>query len=112
MVRFLDGPAAGVVLMLRRAPPYLRVTVNAAGEWDALDQLGDEAARGEAVTVYRRVGKAGRLHIDYTRKQSAWYAVAEYRQAPEQPDDATGRDTAKWRAWATGRAKLEREGHA
>ena len=43
MTRFLDGPAAGVLLALRRAPLYLRVVYHAKREepWDALDQLAD-----------------------------------------------------------------------
>lgn len=43
MVRFLDGPAAGLVLWLRRAPLYLRVTLDARAHFDALDPAARRA---------------------------------------------------------------------
>ena len=56
MTRFLDGPAAGNALMLRRAPLFLRVTIDAAGgKVDALDQLDDDPQDGETVHVYRQL---------------------------------------------------------
>jgi len=41
MTRFLDGPAQGETLMLRRAPILLRVTRDPMGNFDGLDQLDD-----------------------------------------------------------------------
>jgi hypothetical protein len=63
MIHFLDGPATGQLLMLRRAPRYLRVTKSPRGVWDALDRLDDTPTAEEQVYVYVRVGKkaAGRL---------------------------------------------------
>jgi hypothetical protein len=105
MTRFLDGPARGVALMLRRAPLFLRVTRDADGNWDALDQLRDMPDAGESIVVYRRRGKAGALHIDYTRKASAWFAVAEYELAAVQPADEAMRSTRSWRAWCVEQVK-------
>jgi len=51
MTRFLDGPAEGVTLMLRRAPIYLRV-VHRGTEWDALDALDDRPTPDETIYVY------------------------------------------------------------
>ncbi len=105
MIRFLDGLAANVILQLLRAPLYLRVTQNTAGEWDGLDQLGDVALGDETITVYRRVGKAGWIHIDYRDKQGrrkgVTYATGDYAVVPEQPTDEVLRDTTRWREWAT-----------
>lgn len=97
MIRFVDGPAAGVTLMLRRAPLYLRVTKGP--HWDALDQLNDFPDPDEVLTAYRRVGTPGMVHIDFTRKRSAWFAVATYRVVPDQPPDRVVRSTYLWRAW-------------
>src|SRR5262245_61519854 len=62
MVRFLDGPAAGVDLLLLRAPLFLRVTRRSL-EWDALDQFDDLPGADEEIIVYRRDGPPGWLHI-------------------------------------------------
>jgi hypothetical protein len=96
VVTFLDGPAAGVVLMLRRAPLYLRAVRDSQdGEWDALDRLGDEATSVERVTVYRRVGKARGCHI----RPGGRFAMADYRVLTEQPPAEVTRSTNLWRAW-------------
>lgn len=112
MIRFLDGPASGVVLQLRRAPLYLRVVADSSGtggEWDALDQLDDAALPGETLVAYRRVGEAG-VAIVCTRggKRGSCcrrLVTAEYTACPDQPDDATMRDNDLWRAWATEQQK-------
>lgn len=106
MVKFLDGPAKGLTLQLRRAPLYLRVTE--ADGWDALDQLDDVPLGDETLTAYRRVGTAGTLHVDGRdkkgRRWGAWYALAEYRVAEPQPSDAVMRETAAWRKWCAAQA--------
>jgi hypothetical protein len=103
MTRFLDGPAAGVLLMLRRAPRFLRVVKGSEG-WDALDQLADAPAAGETITAYRRVGTPGAVHLLMSRgrgrTRSAWYRTAEYRAVDPQPPAEVLRETASWRAWA------------
>lgn len=107
MISFLDGPAAGETLALRRGPLFLRVVLAPRGKdrWDALDQLNDAPNAGEKLYAYRRQGKAASMHLRCTgrggKAASGYYAVAEYRFVEPQPDNATMRDTEKWRTWAT-----------
>lgn len=109
MTRLLDGPAAREVLMLRRAPRYLRVVFNPRkhhDQWDALDQLADEPAPHERLTAYVRVKVGGWTHIKGSRRgASGFYPNAEYRGGRPQPDDATMRDRERWRAWCWERAR-------
>ena len=108
MTRFLDGPAAGLSLSLRRAPLYLRAACS-RGHWDALDQLGDEPRPTERLTAYKRVGAVDRLHLKcQARNGSGWYESATYAVAHDQPDQETMRDSASWREWcvAETRARL------
>jgi hypothetical protein len=58
MTTFLDGPAKGQCLSLRRSPELLRV-VELNGKWDALDQPEDEPKPGEKVHIYRLVEHLG-----------------------------------------------------
>ena len=107
MTSFEGGPAAGVVLELRRAPLYLRVVFRSdllgPAEFDALDLLGDEPRDYERVVVYRRKAPAGSMHIDYSDKQGRrrgrWMTLAEYVYVEDQPDAECVRDTSNWRAW-------------
>lgn len=100
MIRFVDGPAANVVLMLKRAPLFLRVVRAIGGEWDALDQLEDGPKPDEAITAYKRRGPAGECHIRAAKRAaSGWYAMGEYAVIDLQPADDILRDTAKWRGW-------------
>lgn len=109
MTTFLDGPAEGMALMLRRAPRYLRVTATRHAdhlEWDALDQLEDQPRPGETLYAYEIEGEAGVCHIYRRGGGSGWYAHAQYRWlADEQPDDATMRDSIAWRQWCLVRAE-------
>lgn len=102
MVSFLDGPAAGVVLELHRAPVFLRVVIGHEGV-DALDQLDDEPRAGEDIAVYQRVGNAGSVHLSGRDKNGRRFgrtlATAEYRLHAEQPADEIVRSQVKWRNW-------------
>lgn len=103
MIRFLDGPAVGVSFDLQRTPLYLRV-VHHGGEFDALDQLGDEPADEEEVFVYRLESPAGSVHVDGTdangRRFGRWFRTGEYRLNDVRPEEAVLRDKAAWQAWA------------
>ena len=107
MVKFLDGPAAGVTLCLARTPLYLRVCHrphDASGEeWDALDQPTDTPRPGEVLTAYRRHGPAGTCHVSTRdkvgRRRVAWYATAEYSVLAEQPPAEVMADAGRWRDW-------------
>ena len=105
MTKFSDGPAAGVKLLLGRAPAYLRVTRDSAGKWDALDQIDDAPEPGETVIVYRKVSDDGTVHVDSQdergRRRGAWYSMATYAVALVQPGDDITRDTTRWRAWCS-----------
>jgi hypothetical protein len=82
VIRFIDGPAQGVTLLLRAAPEVLRVVRAEDGTWDALDQPGDEPRAGEEVFVYRREGRAGVAMLDFARGskyRSGAYAAGRYR---------------------------------
>lgn len=95
MTKFLDGPAAGITLSIRRAPVFLRVVRDHAGRWDALDQLSDTPRYGETVHVYRKASNDGSVHL----RPGGWFQMATYRLHPEQPDVGTARSTNRWRAW-------------
>ena len=100
MINFVDGPAAGQSLALRRAPTFLRVVRSQSGEWDALDQLDDEPKPRELVFAYYLATPQSRYHLKCSRRgASGWYVSASYAFHPEQPDEATLRDTMQWRAW-------------
>lgn len=104
MVSFLDGPAAGQSLALRRAPKLLRVVRGRGGAWDALDQLDDEPKRTEQIYVYLRQEdpKPTWIHLCMRpRSASGTYWTADYRYLPEQPADSQIRGTAAWRSWVT-----------
>jgi hypothetical protein len=101
MTRFVDGPAEGQVLELRRAPVFLRVVRN-GDTWDALDQLDDTPKASEAITVYELVGEPARAHINAARRAGGcrWISIATYKLLDgEQPADAILRDTGSWRSW-------------
>lgn len=105
MITFLDGPAEGQELWVRRAPILLRVVYDSRTDhWDALDQLHDEPAEIENIWVYQLQGKAGWIQL-CTRgpqrgKVSGRYMTGEYALVPDQPTQALLRDTQQWREWA------------
>lgn len=103
MSKFIDGPAAGVTLELRRAPVFLRVVIDPAGKVDALDQLDDTPAANEKIFVYRIDPKTlFRAHVCRRSKgqRSGWIESGDYRLHPSQPGDAV-RETAAWQEWTT-----------
>lgn len=109
--KFLDGPAKGVRMSLRRSPMFIRVVRRAPDVWDALDQLADEPKPGETVVVYRLVSRDGGAFLDYRdsrgRRCGHFEPSATYALAPAQPDAATARDTAAWQAWCQAQVKEE-----
>lgn len=108
--KFLDGPAQGIVLSLRRAPSLLRLVRSDKGEWDALDQLEDKPRFDETVHVYRLVTNDGRMHICGTKNGKRWggyFHLAEYRLYEHQPDKATGLHKRLWQVWAQARIDEE-----
>lgn len=108
MIRFLDGPADGTELSLRRAPRFLRVVVDAKGRIDALDLLDDVAGAGETVHVYQGdVDTLMALPDDIFVCTSgpgglrqAGGAEGVYRHRGDVEGEPL-RDTATWRSWVT-----------
>ena len=99
MTRFLDGPAAGVVLSLQQAPLYLRVVRNAQGTWDALDKLEDSPAAGEECYAYRRTSIERYVHVDYVdggKRRALLLTDATYSYLFIQ---GSMLDFSSWRAW-------------
>jgi hypothetical protein len=106
VTRFLDGPAAGTTLYLKRAPVYLRAVQGPAGpthagDWDALDQLEDEPRSSERIVVYRLEGEPTFCHINRGGRGSGFYRGGAYRVVEPQPTDLEVRSTAAWRAWVS-----------
>lgn len=93
MITFIDGPAAGTQLQLHRAPFLLRAVFST--EWDALDQLDDEAADDETIVVYERCAKAQMVHFN----PGGWYSTADYRVFADPPEDKYVRTTRAWQTW-------------
>lgn len=105
MTTFLDGPAKGQHLMLRRRVRFLRVVVSERGVWDALDQVSDSPSVSEKLYAYEAHGEGGMCHIRSSKKGSGgFYPMQDYKFVVEQPDDATMRDVVKWVAWVEARA--------
>lgn len=104
MVTFVGGPADSNGLSLSRAPVFLRVTMNALGKIDALDQLDDTPTKDEQIFVYKLVKDEGGAFVDgrnqKTGKRYSYFTkIAQYKLYFCQPDDATMLDNAKWQAW-------------
>ena len=109
-VRFLDGPAAGAALSLRRAPIFLRVVIDRRTKAvDALDQLSDTPEPTEAIYVYRRSAYVGSAIVCSRGRGGGCRSeqVAEYSLHPEQPEDAVMRDEKRWGEWAEQQWKKE-----
>lgn len=104
MTTLIDGPAEGIRLMLKRAARFIRV-VEADGKWDALDQPDDTPKPNEKIYAYEVRGEVGNCHISLRGKDGkrggGFYPIASYGFVSQQPDDATMRDTTKWRQWCS-----------
>ena len=112
MTKFMNGPAAGVVLGLRRAPLYLRAVQNRfaeKAEWDALDMLTDRPDPNERIVAYRRTKYDGHVHVCRRPSGSGYFAMAEYVVGDPQRADDVLRNTSKWQAWAEAQALAQAE---
>lgn len=105
MTKFIDGPVAGKVLALRRAPFFLRVVQSIThGEIDALDQVDDQPRPSESIFVYRQTKNSGGAFIctrgsKAGRNASGYFPLVEYCMNPMQPCDEVLRDNGKWQEW-------------
>lgn len=110
MTKFENGPAAGVTLMLRRAPVFLRVTQR-GGKFDALDQLDDRPHEREKLTAYALKERPGWASIRASNGGGGFFPVATYEVIEAAPDDATMRDETAWRAWCEAHGPQWKESH-
>lgn len=107
MTRFLDGPAAGQTLGLRRAPLFLRAVRNEKGEWDALDQPDDSPHGSETIVAYKQVAFHGHVHVCRRPRGGGYFAMAEYRLVEPQPADSSMRTNKAWQEWCYARPEAE-----
>jgi hypothetical protein len=103
MTKFINGPADGVTLMLRRASLLLRVVYSdTKDEFDALDWITDSPQWHEGVYVYRRIGEPMVMMIDYCDRRGRHgqrVASAEYEFLPAQPAEQYLRRPDAWQSW-------------
>lgn len=107
-ITFVDGPAAGKQLSLRRAPKYLRVAMWEE-EIDALDQLDDVPNAAEKHVAYARASEPMTIHVDRNergRHVGEWHLVADYYVVTDQPTAAVMADNALWRKWCVDRTQI------
>lgn len=99
MTTFLDGPAKGQTLILKRSPEILRVVLEPkTRKWDALDQPEDAPRPGEMVYIYVLKQHIGRTILCRRGGGGGVCQIAEYqyrgRELPESGKllDLTPRD--------------------
>lgn len=113
-VQFLDGPASGTTVGLRRAPNYLRVVIGANGKVDALDLLSDTPREDEKIHVYQLAKARFTLGDDVFvctddgqgGSRPAAVADADYCHRPD-VDGEQFRETVVWRTWASAQPDLD-----
>lgn len=86
--------------MVQRAPLFLRAVVAEDGTKDVLDQLEDTPSSSERVSVYRRRGEAGHVHLNFggSNRRTGFYASAEYQHLSD-VDGERLRDNGAWHDW-------------
>lgn len=104
MTNFSGGPASGRSLMLKRAPFFLRVTLDARG-FDALDQMHDEPTASEELFAYVIDGRPSMVHIHARGNRGGFYTMANYRFIDPQPSQYEMREAAQWAAWCHSHAE-------
>lgn len=104
MTRFIDGPARGKHLMLRRRVRFLRVVISSTGEIDALDIPEDTPKPTETIHVYEADGEGGMCHVNMGRNRGGFYALQNYKFVCT-PLDAEVRDNRLWVEWCEMRAQ-------
>ena len=108
MTNFIDGPAKGQTLMLRRAPFFLRVvrddTHAQSPKWDALDAPTDTPLRSESVYAYQLTAKPGYVHLNTGCKPGGGvYRPGSYKLCAEQPTSYEARNVRAWQQWCEAR---------
>lgn len=107
---FLHFPTFKGSLTLERTPRFLRFTVKcpmSKGNWDALDQLTDEAADDEQILIGELIERK-RVHILRTvkgKRVGEWIDRADYKVVDDGPGDEVLRSNNLWREWCLQRMK-------
>lgn len=104
MTNFLDGPAEGHALMLKRRPIALRVVVSSGGEVDALDQPEDRPEDNEVCHLYILAKEGAAAFIDGRDPKTGkrWggrYMGGDYRLFPDQPEQDVMRRRCDFVEW-------------
>ena len=103
MIKFKDGPAAGAILSLRRAPLLIRAVQGPRAKWDALDQVDDVVNNNERPYLYILAGPARMMHMRCCGKggkaASGFWAMGEYQLLPAPPDESILRDNTLYAEW-------------
>lgn len=89
MTTFIDGPAKGQHLLLKRSPQRL-VVVFDGNRWDALDQPWDKIEPGEQSFVYEISRRIGNCHINRAGGRGGFYPITEYKLAQEDQHGSQG----------------------
>ena len=99
MVELLDGPGAGEVFFVRRAPMLLRVVRGPRGRWDCLNELDDVATEKETLSVYRmKPGTFLAFHVKcQKRSESGFFQGGKYEFV--EVDAESLRDNDAWEIW-------------
>lgn len=98
MTIFLDGPAKGQTLQLKRGPYFLRVVTDGKA-WDALDQIDDSPRSNEQIFIYVMEGIPSGMHLNARGGRGGFFVSATYKLAPDQPKDGEVRRIEDWAAW-------------
>lgn len=111
MIEFLDGPATGAKLNLKRTPVFLRVVMDQERQVDALDLPDDKPRAGERIYAYRIVD--GTVITGFLcglkGKGCLQFRSALYKLCDTQPSIGTMVDHDKWVAWCIDKHDLAAE---
>lgn len=100
MTTFIDGPAKGQNLMLRRGLIFLRVVYDKQSKkWDALNDIGDTPKDSETLYSYVLIGEANWCHVNIAGGKGGMFVMGEYSLTKPQPTDEIMRDQSKWEEW-------------
>lgn len=100
MTKFLNGPAAEKTLMLKQAPPFLRVTISEKGDIDALDREDDQPMPSETCYAYKVKERRGNCHINKRGKPGGgFFQITDYAYIEEQPPQEDMHRRSAWVAW-------------
>ncbi len=112
MTTFVDGPARGQTLMLRRGVIFLRVVYDTQTKlWDALNEPDDKATATEIVYAYVLRGESIMVHVNIAGNKGGMFQMAEYKFIEPQPKDSQIRVNKCWEIWVDSNKHLAPESY-